>query len=101
MAYTPDRLYAGTLGTTLTTTLATAGAGEKLLVKQALFCNTTGADVSVTLYIAGVRVAAGLTVPAASTIEIPLTQVVRTTETIAGGASATGVDCSIGGVRIT
>jgi hypothetical protein len=101
MAYTPDRLYAGTLGTTLTTTLATAGAGEKLLVKQALFCNTTGADVSVTLSIAGFKVASSLVVPAGSTVEIPLTQIVRTTETIAGGASATGVDCSIGGVRIT
>lgn len=101
MAYTPDRLYAGTLTTTLTTTLATAGAGEKLLVKQALFCNTTASDINVTLYIAGVRVAASLVVPSGSTVEIPLTQVVRTTETIAGGATATGVDCSIGGVRIT
>lgn len=101
MPYTPDRLYGGTLTTTLTTTLATAAAGEKLLVKQATFCNTTAADISVTLYLAGVRVAAGLTVPAASTVDIPLTQVVRPSETIAGGSSSAGIDCMISGVRIT
>ncbi len=101
MAYTPDRIYSGVLSTTLTTTLATAGAAEKILVKQVLFCNTTAADISATIYLAGIRVASGLTVPAGSTVEIPLTQVVRASETIAGGATAAGLECTIGGVRIT
>lgn len=101
MAYTPDRLYGGALTTTTTTVLVTAGASEKLLVKQALLCNTGAIDISATLYLAGVHIASSLIVPAGSTVDIPLTQILRASETITGGASGVGIDCVISGIRIT
>lgn len=101
MPYTPDLLFGGALKTTLTTVLATAGAAEKLLVKHVTFCNTTTVDVSVTLVLGPAHVASGMTIPAKSTIEIPMSQIVVAGATITGGASAAGVDCLISGVRIT
>lgn len=101
MPYIPDRFFGGALTTTTTTVLATAGAAEKLLVKQVLFCNTTALDITATLFLAGTSIASSLLVPGGSTVDVSLTQIVRPAETITGGASAAGLDCIISGVRIT
>lgn len=101
MPYEPDLLFGAALTTTLTTVLATAGTSERLLVKHVLFCNTGTNDVNVTLRLGAAYAVSGMTIPAKSTVEIPMSQIVVPSATITGGASAAGVDCLISGVRIT
>jgi hypothetical protein len=53
------------------------------------------------LYLNGTKIAETVTVGAYDTTVIPLKQVLATTQTIQGGASATTINFSISGVEIS
>jgi hypothetical protein len=102
MAYTPTRLYGGTLTTTGGTTLMSAqGAGKTVIVKEILLSNITATPATVTIAIAGVTIMSGVSVPANSVTTVDMVQVLGATDTITGSASATtAINAMISGVVI-
>lgn len=101
MAQTSKALYRGAASTTVTTTLYTVPSATTTVVTDIVVANTAGAAGSFTLYLNGTKIAETVTVGAYDTTVIPLKQVLATTETIQGGASATSINFSISGVEIS
>ena len=101
MAQTPKALYRGAASTTVTTTLYTVPSATNTVVTDILVANTAGSAGSFTLYLNGTKIAETVTVGAYDTTVIPMKQVLATTETIQGGASATTINFSISGVEIS
>ena len=62
--------------------------------------NTTGTAGNFTIALNGTVIAQNITVGAYDTTVIPCKQVLATTQTITGGASATTINLSISGVQI-
>lgn len=101
MPQTSKALFRGAASTTVTTTLYTVPAATTTVVTDILVANTAGAVGSFTLYLGGTKIAETVTVGAYDTTVIPLKQVLATTQTIQGGASATTINFSISGVELT
>lgn len=101
MPQTSKALYRGAASTTVTTTLYTVPAATTTVVTDILVANTAGTAGSFTLYLGGTKIAETVTVGAYDTTVIPLKQVLATTQTIQGGASATTINFSISGVEIS
>lgn len=101
MATTSKVLYRGSATTTTTTTLYTVPSATTTVVTDILVANTAGAVGSFTLSLNGTKIAETVTVGAYDTTVIPLKQVLDTTQTIQGGASATTINFSISGVEIS
>ena len=101
MPQTSKALYRGAASTTVTTTLYTVHALTTTVVTDILVANTAGTAGSFTLYLGGTVIAQTVTVGAYDTTVIPLKQVLATTQTIQGGASATTINFSISGVEIS
>lgn len=101
MPQTSKALYRGAASTTVTTTLYTVPALTTTVVTDILVANTAGTAGSFTLYLGGTIIANTVTVGAYDTTVIPLKQVLATTQTIQGGASATTINFSISGVEIS
>jgi hypothetical protein len=101
MPQTSKALFRGAASTTVTTTLYTVPASTTTVVTDILVANTAGAVGSFTLYLNGTKIAETVTVGAYDTTVIPLKQVLATTQTIQGGASATTINFSISGVEIS
>lgn len=93
------------LSATPSTTLYTAPASTKAIVKEILLCNTDSVALTVTLYLngsaAGNALLSALSLAAGETKIISLSTVLETGQTIKGGASASGVvACTISGVEV-
>jgi len=101
MPQTSKALFRGAASTTVTTTLYTVPASTTTVVTDILVANTAGTAGSFTLYLGGTIIANTVTVGAYDTTVIPLKQVLATTQTIQGGASATTINFSISGVEIS
>jgi 2-methylisocitrate lyase-like PEP mutase family enzyme len=101
MPQTSKALFRGAASTTVTTTLYTVPASTTTVVTDILVANTAGAVGSFTLYLGGTKIAETVSVGAYDTTVIPLKQVLATTQTIQGGASATTINFSISGVELT
>jgi hypothetical protein len=101
MPQTSKALFRGAATTTTTTLLYTVPASTTTVVTDILVANTTGTAGSFTLYLNGTIIANTVTVGAYDTTVIPLKQVLATTQTIQGGASATSINFSISGVEIS
>ena len=101
MPQTSKALFRGAASTTVTTTLYTVPASTTTVVTDILVANTAGTAGSFTLYLGGTVIANTVTVGAYDTTVIPLKQVLATTQTIQGGASATTINFSISGVEIS
>lgn len=101
MPQTSKALFRGAASTTVTTTLYTVPAATTTVVTDILVANTAGTAGSFTLYLGGTVIANTVTVGAYDTTVIPLKQVLATTQTIQGGASATTINFSISGVEIS
>jgi len=101
MPQTSKALFRGAASTTVTTTLYTVPAATTTVVTDILVANTAGTAGSFTLYLGGTVIANTVTVGAYDTTVIPLKQVLATTQTIQGGASATTINFSISGVELT
>lgn len=104
MANTLKALYRGAASTTTTTVLYTVPASTNTVVTNIAVTNTAATAATFTL---GMGPAAGqislhttTTISANSTVYIDLRQVLATTNTITGGASATTVSFHISGVEI-
>lgn len=93
-------LFRGAATTTTTTTLYTVPASTTTVVTDIVVTNTAAAVGSFTMALAGTSIATTVTVGANDSTVIPLKQVLATTNTITGGASATTINFHISGVEI-
>lgn len=100
MATTTKKLYRGTATTTTTTLLYTVPSATTTVVTNIAVTNTASAARTFTLYIDGVLLHNASTIAANTTAYIDCKQVLPTTATIQGGASAADVVFHISGVEI-
>jgi len=104
MATTPTNFFRGAATTTTTTVLGTVPASTTWIVTNIAIVNTAASAATFTLGMgtagATTAIATTSTVPANSTIYIDLKQVLATTNTITGGASAVTVSFHISGIAL-
>jgi hypothetical protein len=101
MATTTKALFRGAATTSTGTTLYTVPASTTTVVTDIVVTNTAGASGTFTMALAGTSIATTVTVGAFDSTVIPLKQVLATTNTITGGASATTINFHISGVEIS
>jgi hypothetical protein len=100
MATTSKALFRGAATTTVGTTLYTVPSSTTAVVTEIMVVNTAGASGTFTMALDDVSIATTVTVGAYDSTVIPLKQVLTTTKTIKGGASATTINFHISGVEI-
>ena len=100
MATISKALFRGAAATS-STTLYTVPASTTAVVTNIVVTNTAASDASYTLLLDDVSLATTVTVGASDTSVIDLKQVLATTKTIKGLASATTVNFHISGVEIS
>ena len=100
MATTSKALFRGAATTTTTTTLYTVPSSTTTVVTEIMVVNTAGAAGTFTMALNDVSIATTVSVGAYDSTVIPLKQVLATTNTIKGGASATTINFHISGVEI-
>jgi hypothetical protein len=100
MANTAKNLFRGAATTTTTTTLYTVPSSTTTVVTEILVVNTAGSAGTFTISLDGVSIATTVSVGAYDSTRIPLKQVLATTKTITGGASATTINFHISGMEI-
>jgi hypothetical protein len=101
MANTAKVLFRGAATTSTGTTLYTVPASTTTVVTDIVVTNTAAASGTFTMALAGTSIATTVTVGAYDSTVIPLKQVLATTNTITGGASATTINFHISGVEIS
>jgi hypothetical protein len=94
-------LFRGAATTTTTTTLYTVPASTTTVVTDIVVTNTAGSAGVFTISLNDVSIATTVSVGAFDSTVIPLKQVLATTNTIKGGASATTINFHISGVEIS
>lgn len=100
MATTVKALYRGAASTTTTTTLYTVPASTTAVVTNIVVTNTTASAGTYTLALDDVSIATTVTIGGLDSVVIDMKQVLATTKTIKGGASATSINFHISGVEI-
>ena len=104
MANTVKQLFRGAATTTITTVLYTVPASTSTVVTNIAITNTAASAATFTLGMGTAGATTSLhtttTIAANSTIYIDLKQVLATTNTITGGASAVTVNFQIAGMEI-
>jgi hypothetical protein len=100
MPNTPKALFRGAATTTLTTTLYTVPASTTTVVTDIVVTNTAAAPATFDLSLNGVKLFAGTKIEANASIQVEPKQIIATTQTIQGGASAATVNFHISGVEI-
>ena len=100
MANTFKALFRGAASTG-STTLYTVPAATTCMITSILVVNTSASTQTYTLSLDGVSIATTVSVPANDTTLIEPKQVLATTKTITGSASATSVNFHISGLEIT
>lgn len=100
MATTTKKLYRGAASTTTTTLLYTTPSSTTTVLTNIAVCNSSSSSRTFTLYVDGVLLHNTASIAANSTAYIDCKQVLPTTATIQGGASATDVIFHISGVEI-
>jgi hypothetical protein len=100
MATTTKALFRGAAATS-STTLYTVPASTTAVVTNIVVTNTAASDASYTLLLDDVSIATTVTVGGLDSSIIDLKQVLATTKTIKGFASATTVNFHISGVEIS
>ena len=100
MATTSKALFRGAATTTTTTLLYTVPASTTTVVTDIVVTNTAGSAGTFTMALDDVSIATTVSVGAFDSTVIPLKQVLATTKTIKGGASATTINFHISGVEI-
>ena len=101
MATTSKALFRGAATTTVGTTLYTVPASTSTVVTNIIVTNTAGSSGTFTLALNGTAFATTVTVAANSIALFDIKQVLATTNTITGGASATTINFHISGVEIS
>jgi len=104
MAVTPTALFRGAATTTTTTVLYTVPASTSAVVSNIVVTNTSGSAQTFTLAMgpsaSQVAIATTVAIAANAIVTLDIKQVLATTNTITGGASATSVNFHISGVQI-
>ena len=100
MATTSKALFRGAATVTTTTLLYTVPASTTAVVTEIMVVNTAASSGTFTMALDDVSIATTVTVGAYDSTVIPLKQVLTTTKTIKGGASATTINFHISGVEI-
>lgn len=100
MATTTKALFRGAATTTTSTTLYTVPASTTAIVTNIAITNTAGTSGTFTMSLDDVAIHSATTIAANTTVYIDLKQVLATTKTIKGGASATSINFHISGVEI-
>jgi hypothetical protein len=100
MATTTKALFRGAATTTVGTTLYTVPASTSTVVTSIVVTNTAGSAGTFTLALNGTALATTVAIAANSIAVFDLKQVLATTNTITGGASATTINFHISGVEI-
>ena len=100
MATTTKALARGSFGTG-SATLYTVPASTTTVVSNIAITNTSASSQTFTLALNGVSLHTTTSISANSTVYIDLKQVLATTNTITGLASATSVNYHISGVEIS
>jgi hypothetical protein len=94
-----ERLVSAAL-TTSRATLYTVPASTKVVIRHAVLINTSAADVTVQLWIHGVKYVDAAVIPAHDEVFQEVSMwVVHAAELIEAQASAAGVQCEMHGVR--
>jgi hypothetical protein len=101
MATISKALFRGAATTTTTTTLYTVPASTTTVVTDIVVTNTAGTAGTFTMALDDVSIATTVSVGAYDSTVIPLKQVLATTKTLKGGASATTINFHISGVEIS
>lgn len=101
MPQTSKALFRGAATTTTTTLLYTVPASTTTVVTDIVVTNTAGSAGTFTISLNDVSIATTVSVGAYDSTVIPLKQVLATTNTIKGGASATTINFHISGVEIS
>lgn len=97
MAYTPARLVAIAVPTTMTT-VYTVGAGANAIAKFLAVTNTTAGALTFSIQFAANDFAVGVSIPANTTTNIPVMYPLTAAQTIRVSASATGLVVHVTGV---
>ena len=97
---TTTKALARTAAATSSTTLYTVPASTTTVVTNILVVNTAASAATFDLYLDDVFIANDVAIAANDTLSIDLKQVLATTKTIKGLASATTVNFHISGVEI-
>jgi hypothetical protein len=101
MATTTKALFRGAATTSVGTTLYTVPASTTAVVSNIVVTNTAGSAGTFTLALNGTAMATTVAIPANSIATFDIKQVLATTNTITGGASATTINFHISGVEIS
>ena len=99
MATTSKQMFIGAASVT-DTLLYTVPASTTSVVTEIVVANTAGTAATFILNLKGTSIAGSTAIAANSTTVIDIKQVLNTTETITGSASATTVKFFISGVEI-
>lgn len=100
MATTVKALYRGAATTNTATTLYTVPASTTAVVTNIVVTNTSSSSGTYTLALDDVSIATTVTIGGLDSVVIDMKQVLSTTKTIKGGASATSINFHISGVEI-
>jgi len=101
MPNTAKVLFRGAATTNTATTLYTTPAATTTIVTNIVVTNTSASAQTFTMSLAGTAINTTTSIAANSSAYIDLKQVLATTNTITGGASATSVNFHISGVEIS
>lgn len=101
MATTTKALFRGAATTTTSTTLYTVPASTTAIVTNIAITNTAGTSGTFTMSLDDVAIHSATTIAANTTVYIDLKQVLATTKTIKGGASATTINFHISGIEVS
>ena len=101
MATTTKALFRGAATTTTSTTLYTVPASTTSIVTNIAVTNTAGTSGTFTMSLDVVAIHSVTTIAANTTVYIDLKQVLATTKTIKGGASAASINFHISGVEVS
>lgn len=100
MPTTTKVLFRGAAATS-STTLYTVPSATTTVVSDIVITNTAASQATFTILLNDVSLATTVYIAANDSIDIPLKQVLTTTQTIKGSASATTVNFHISGVEIS
>jgi hypothetical protein len=101
MATLTKALFRGAATTTVGTTLYTVPASTTAVVTDIVVTNTAATAGTFTLGLAGTSLATTVAVAANDSTVISLKQVLATTNTITGGASAVTINFHISGIELS
>jgi hypothetical protein len=99
MANLAKALFRGAATTNTATVLYTVPASTSTVITNIIVTNTSTAG-TFTLLLDGVAISSGTAIGANAIVTLDLKQVLATTKTITGGASATSINFHISGMEI-